>query len=35
MEQPGLMERCHSRATSIVGGQRELGIGTALRKQDV
>lgn len=29
------MERCHNRATSIVGGQRELGMGTVLHKQDV
>lgn len=33
--QPSLMERCHNRATSIVGGQRELGMGTVLHKQDV
>lgn len=27
------MERCHDWVTSIVGGQRELGPGTALHKQ--
>lgn len=26
------MERCHNWVTSIVGGQRELGIGTVLHK---
>lgn len=34
-EHPSSMERCHNRASSIVGGRRELGTGTALHKQDV